>query len=311
MAENDTPPPRIGGNVAKWAKKNKLAVAGIVGGAGFLFLSRKGAGGSGDVDARGLVVPVAGTIGEGTGGAGLPTDDFPYVEEPPIPQEPAPPAEPPPAPEPADPAPSPDPDTQGAGAPPAAPAPAPMTQPGASGVTIAGRNFPGATGRQQVGAGTNSNGHYVTWLVIYPNRTERWNHYSGSNRWVGPFGGNVTSPGGSGGGNAPAPPSTPQPPRLSETQPVPQPMTPAPQPTGNAMHPHVALILAGGVPGWRPGGVGGFLPGGAVASEPNIGSGNNSNGHYVTHRFIWPGGTHYRYNHYTSGSSAGRWVGPF
>lgn len=199
--------------IVDWIKTHKAAAAGIAGG-GFLILKNRGGGSSGGTvaDSTGNVaqgdtvqlVPVTtGPIEDTSGNTSTDGTDTGTTST--IP-----------------------PDTTGdtggdtggdtsapvsgetsQDAPPAPPAP-PDTHKASGGasVTIAGKTFPGAIGHSIVGSGKNKEGHYTTHLIRYPGRTERWNHYSSgpkAGKWVGPFGGNVTSPGAAPPASAPKP----------------------------------------------------------------------------------------------------------
>lgn len=200
--------------ITEWIKRNKLLAAAAGLGGGILFLSKAGGesvSGSSADDAtitRGLITPVTGSPSEDSE---LPNDsegEFPpeagFPPEPEFPAEPPLPLEPEPA---AIPEPAFEPEVSTA---------APVAA-AAGGLTIAGKDFPGATGRTQTGSGKNEFGSYSIWRITFPGRTETWWHYysgSANGKWTGPHNGNVTSANPSGSGSAGKPPAGPEQPKL-------------------------------------------------------------------------------------------------
>jgi hypothetical protein len=131
-------------------------------------------------------------------------------------------------------------------------------------------------------------------LIIYPGRTERWNHYSSGKKagqWVGPFGGNVTS-------SAPA-----------GSAPAPTPVASAPAPTQTAPAPSAPKSSGPAIPaGWDTGNdISGRTFAGAIAHHVYE-RGSNSNGNFTGHEVLFSNGSTQKWHHYTSGKAAGKWI---
>jgi hypothetical protein len=227
--------------IQAWVKKNPRAAAAAGFAAIFLFIKKKGGSGGGAAvidGSQAAILPVATSPNESVGGGSLSPDGTGDA----LPPEP--PATPDPiAPEPAQPADTTSPtpaetaaesgngNASAATTDPVGQDPAPVRA-DVSGISIAGKDFPGATSRQQVGSGRNQYGSYTIWLVSWPNKSERWWHYykdeSGKSmqKWTGPH--NSTT-GNSGGPKTPAPQQASRPTPSPTPAPAPAPV-PAPAP---------------------------------------------------------------------------------
>jgi hypothetical protein len=162
-----------------------------------------------------------------------------------------------------------------------------------TGVTIAGKAFPGATGHRMNGGGDSAAGHYVTHTVVYPGKTEQWNHYvrdknkKPANFWRGPFGVNVTS-------------STQTP-----AAPAPTAAPSAPATTSGPAHP------PSGYTAGDPGGVLGAFGQFGVGWR-KTGTGKTGRGSYDEIRMVFKAGPSGSwvpvvYHKYTSGEWKGQW----
>lgn len=311
MEPNTLPPTggRRGNPIIGWAKRNKAAAAAIGAGAVFVVAQQRGKDGEGGeiaegdtaATADGMLVPVAAgsadsatsaydyildraeqdretatertdqAIEEAKSTAEVKHDDAQAAAERAAENPPA--VAPPP------------------------PSPASPTNTG-GGITIMGHFFSGATAQQSVGSGKNSHGSYVTHLITFPGRTERWRRYNHGpkgkpiNKWEKVSSASnptASNPDHRGGAQAPTPPpaATPPPPR------------PAPAPPPAAAVP--AGYTAGGNVGYRGKNFGGAIGWRKVNNDVPAGSSKYDGYlvHYANHNESW--------RYYVSGPRKGEW----